>query len=115
MDAKRQGRMAEETKRILSAIIAREIKDPRLGFLTITRVILSSDLQYATVYVSVLGDESDQKQTMIILNRVKGFLRREVGHGLGVRITPELNFKLDHSLEEGTRVLKIMQELKAQE
>lgn len=115
MDARRQGRMAEETKRLLSAVIAKEIKDPRLGFLTITRVVLSSDLQHAAVYVSVLGEEEEQKQTMRILERVKGYLRREVGHGLGVRVTPELNFKLDSSIEEGTRVLQIMQDLKGRQ
>lgn len=115
MDAKRQGRIAEETKRILSGLIAREVKDPRLGFLTITRVVVSSDLQVATVYVSVLGDEENQKQTMRILERVKGFLRHEVGHALGVRVTPELIFKLDHSIEEGMRVLQIMRDLKESE
>ena len=107
--------MAEETKRRLSGIIAKEIKDPRLGFLTITRVILSSDLQYATVYISVLGDEEDQDHTMHILDQVKGFLRRELGRSLGVRVTPELKFKLDHSIEEGTRVLKIMQDLRTEQ
>ncbi|HEV3310988.1 MAG TPA: 30S ribosome-binding factor RbfA [Chloroflexota bacterium] len=114
MDAKRQGRVAEETKRVLSTIIARDVKDPRLGFLTITRVVVSSDLQHATVYVSVLSDTEGQRVTMNILDRVKGYLRREVGHALGIRITPELNFKLDHSIEEGTRVLEIMEQLKAQ-
>jgi len=112
MDAKRQGRVAEETKRRLSALIAREIRDPRMGFLTITRVVVSSDLQLATVYVSILGDEETQRQSMRILERVKGYLRREVGHSLGVRVTPDLIFKLDHSIEEGTRVLQIMQDLK---
>jgi ribosome-binding factor A len=81
--------------------------------LTITRVIVSSDLQHAAVYVSVLGSEEDTKQTMKILEKVKGYLRREVGHALGVRITPELTFKLDQSVEEGTRVLKIMADLEA--
>jgi ribosome-binding factor A len=113
MDAKRRGRVAEETKRLLSTLIAREIRDPRLGFLTITRVIVSSDLQFATVYVSVLGDEESQRQTMQILERVKGYLRREVGHALGTRVTPDLIFKSDHSIEEGTRVLQIMQDLRA--
>ena len=74
---------------------------------------MSSDVQYATVYVSILGDEEAQRVTMQILDRVKGFLRREVGHALGVRVTPELNFKLDHSLEEGTRVIEIMNNLEA--
>jgi ribosome-binding factor A len=115
MDAKRQGRMSEEIKRLLSSIIPREIKDPRLGFLTITRVILSSDLEHATVYVSVLGDSVDQRFTMQILEKTRGFLRREVGHALGTRITPELNFKLDHSIEEGTKVLEIMDELRIAE
>ena len=114
MDARRQGRMAEEIQRLLSALIAKEVKDPRLGFLTITRVIVSSDLEHAAVYVSVLGDKIEQEQTMRILHRVRGFLRREVGHALGVRITPELTFKPDNSVEEGTRVLQIMQELKGQ-
>ncbi len=113
MNARRQGRMAEEIQRLLSELIPKEIKDPRLGFLTITRVIVSSDLQHASVYVSVLGDEEETRQTMQILEKVKGFLRREVGHSLGVRITPELAFKLDQSIEEGTRVLKIMQDLEA--
>jgi ribosome-binding factor A len=113
MNARRQGRMAEEIQRLLSELIPKEIKDPRLGFLTITRVIVSSDLQHAAVYVSVLGSEEDTKQTMQILEKVKGYLRREVGHALGVRITPELAFKLDQSVEEGTRVLKIMQDLEA--
>lgn len=115
MDARRQGRIAEEIKRLLSTIIAKEIRDPRLGFLTLTRVIVSNDLEHAAVYVSVLGDKEEQEQTMRILDRVKGFLRREVGHALGVRVTPELNFKLDQSIEEGTRVLQIMQDLKGQE
>ncbi len=106
--------MAEEMRRLLSSIIARDVKDPRLGFLTITRVILSNDLQHAAVYVSVLGDEEEERQTLDILQRVRGYLRREVGHALGVRITPELTFKLDHSIEEGSRVLKIMQDLRAQ-
>lgn len=115
MDARRRERMAEETKRLLSGIIAKEIRDPRLGFLTITRVVVSSDIQYATVYVSVLGTEQEQRQTMEILEKVRGYLRREVGHALGVRVTPELNFKLDQSVEEGTRVLQIMQDLKKEQ
>ena len=83
MDAKRQGRIAEETKRLLSTLIAKEVRDPRLGFLTITRVIVSSDLQFATVYVSVLGDEETQQQSMRILERVKGIS----GGKLGTRFT----------------------------
>jgi ribosome-binding factor A len=107
----RQGRMAEEIRKRLSEVVASEIKDPRLGFLTITNVELSNDLQHATVYVSVLGDEATQQETLRILERVKGFLRHEVGTALQVRNTPELVFKLDHSIEEGTRILQIMREL----
>jgi len=108
---RRQGRVAEEIQRYLSALIPREVKDPRLGFLTITRVVVSSDLQHATVYISVLGDDEEERRTFQILERVKGYLRREVGHRLGVRLAPELSFKVDRSVEEGTRVLEIMNNL----
>ncbi len=111
MSERRQGRMAEEIQRFLSMLIPREVRDPRLGFLTITRVIVSGDLQHAAIYISVLGGEQEERRTLRILEQVKGYLRREVGHRLGVRLAPQLNFKLDQSMEEGTRVLEIMREL----
>jgi ribosome-binding factor A len=111
MDAKRRGRIAEEIKRLLSWQIQRDIQDPRLGFLTVTRVVVSTDLERAVVYVSVLGDDAEQRASLAVLERVKGHLRHSVGRGLGTRVTPELQFRLDESIEKGARVLRIMDEL----
>lgn len=111
MRVRRQDRMAGVIRKRLSEVISTEVQDPRLGFLTITGVDVSNDLQHATVYVSVLGDDGEQRETLRILDRVKGYLRGQIGDTLQVRVTPDLSFKLDHSIEEGTRLLSIMHDL----
>ena len=111
MSERRQRRVAEEIKRRASTFIREELKDPRLGFLTITDVEVNSDLTHATLFVSVLGDETEQAQTMEALRRAKGLVKRDIGDWLRLRTTPELAFRHDTSLERGARILQLMKGL----
>ncbi|HLJ67981.1 MAG TPA: 30S ribosome-binding factor RbfA [Chloroflexota bacterium] len=111
MSERRQQRVAEEIQRRASQFIREELKDPRLGFLTITGVDVNADLTHATIYVSVLGDESEQAGTMTALRSAKGLIKRDIGDWLRIRTVPEIAFKQDLSIERGTRVLEIMKTL----
>src|SRR5947208_16486332 len=111
MSERRRQRVAEEIQRRSSQFIREELKDPRLGFLTITGVDINSDLTHATIYVSVLGDENEQRQNMQALQRAKGLIKRDLGDWLRIRTVPEIVFKLDTSIERGTRILQLMQGL----
>src|SRR5438445_13871996 len=88
----------------LSELIRTRLKDPRVGFASITHVEVSGDLRHAKVFVSVMGDADAQKSTMQGLKHATGFLRHELASRLVLRYMPELVFKLDTSIEEGTRV-----------
>jgi ribosome-binding factor A len=111
MSIRRQQRVAEEIQRRASQFIREELKDPRLGFLTITGVDINSDLTHATLFVSVLGNETEQEQTMQTLRRAKGLIKRDLGDWLRIRTVPELTFKQDQSIERGTRILQLMKGL----
>lgn len=111
MSQRRQQRVAEEIHRRSSKFIREELKDPRLGFLTVTGAEISSDLSHATIYVSVLGDELAQRQTMEALQRARGLIKRDIGDWLRIRTVPEITFKLDTSLERGDRILQLIKGL----
>lgn len=111
MSERRQQRVAEEIQRRASTFIREELKDPRIGFLTVTGVDINSDLTQATIHVSVLGDETEQRQTLAALQRAKGVVKRDIGDWLQIRTTPDISFKLDNSIERGTRVLEIIRGL----
>ena len=115
MSQRRQQRVAEEIKRRASVFIMEQLKDPRLGFLTITDVEINSDLTHATIFVSVLGDETEQAQTMEALKRAKGLIKRDIGDWLRIRTVPEIVFKEDHSIERGTRILQLIKGLEGEE
>ncbi|NLL48374.1 MAG: 30S ribosome-binding factor RbfA [Firmicutes bacterium] len=102
--ADRLGRLAEEIKRELSSIIAKDMKDPRLGMISITDVNVSRDLSWAKVYYSQLGSEDERQQTLEGLNRARGFVRTELAKRLRVRHTPEIIFQFDPSLERGAKM-----------
>lgn len=104
-------RLADQIRGEVAAIIAEELRDPRIGFATITRVELSADLQHARILVSVLGDESAQQQTLEGLASAAGYLRHEVSHRLRLRRAPEMLFILDHGPEESLRMEKLLQDL----
>ncbi len=96
----------------ISHILAREIKDPRVGgVISITEVIASSDLRSARVYVSVMGREQQRQEALDGIRSAASFLRRELRNRVNLRHTPHLTFQLDDSIEEGDRVLRLMDEL----
>jgi ribosome-binding factor A len=114
VSVRRQQRVAEEIQRRASQFIREELKDPRLGFLTITGVDINSDLTHATLFVSVLGNETEQEETMQTLRRAKGLIKRDLGDWLRIRTVPELTFKQDQSIERGFRILQLMKGLEGE-
>jgi ribosome-binding factor A len=112
----RAERVSDEIRRRLTELIHGELKDPRVSFLSsITRVDMSPDLRYAKVFVSVMGAPDEQEASITALKHAAGFLRRELGADLRLRHTPELHFVLDHSIEEGDKVLRLMREVEQRE
>ncbi len=100
----RSDRLAHELRGEISLIVAREVKDPRVGFATITNVRVSPDLRYARVFVSVFGSPEQQKATLAALHRAGGFIRRQLSGRLQLRHCPELQFNLDDSMEYGAKM-----------
>ena len=108
----RRQRLASLLVEFLSDLLRNEARDPRLGFVSITRIDVSADLRHATVHVSTMGDDEEQRQTIDMLINAAGWLRRECARRLPLRHAPTLRFQQDHSLEEGDRVLRLIRELK---
>lgn len=104
----RPERLAEAIKKEISDILLNDIKDPRVGFITITRVNVTSDLRHAKVYASVLGDEAKQKATEQALKSATGYIRSELGKRIRLKYTPEIIFELDTSLEEAVKLIKLI-------
>lgn len=99
MSKKRNNRLSGEMRKVISEIIRTQVKDPRISELTsVTEVYVTEDLKYAKVYISVYGDI---EATLEALQSAKGFIRREVGRKIKMRITPELIFERDDSIEKG--------------
>ncbi|MCT2534567.1 30S ribosome-binding factor RbfA [Aquibacillus koreensis] len=107
----RANRVGEQMKKELGDIISRKIKDPRVGFVTVTDVEVTGDLQQAKVYISVLGEEKQKQDTLIGLAKAKGFMRSEIGKRIRLRKTPELLFEFDEAIEKGNRIEHILREL----
>jgi len=104
----RPERVQEALRQEISLIVHNEIKDPRIGFLTITKVELTRDLRYAKVYFSVLGEERERKNALHGLNSAKGYIKGLVADKLKLRFTPELDFRFDNTLEETSRIRKLI-------
>lgn len=105
----RTNRIAEEMKREISEIIKNEVKDPRLPTLiSVIAVNVTKDLRYAKVFVSVLGTEEEKVGAISALKSAAGFIRREVGHRMQIRYTPELHFELDTSIEHGVYMSQLI-------
>lgn len=111
MEHVRTQRVAEQMKKELGEILNQKIKDPRVGFVTITDVEVTNDLQQATVFISVLGDEREKEETLIGLSKAKGFIRSEIGKRIRLRKTPEIDFQFDEATEYGNRIEEILREL----
>ena len=95
----------------VSEIIQFELKDPKIGFITITDVIVTNDLSIAKIYVSFLGQKAREEAGMKALERSKGFIRTNLAKRMTLRKVPELQFKIDDSLERGNKIEKILYEM----
>jgi ribosome-binding factor A len=104
-------RVAEQMKKEIADIIRTDVKDPGLGFTTVTHVEVAGDLQHAKVYVSVLGDKEAKQRTMEALTRATGYIRGEVSRRLRMRITPEMVFKLDESGEYSAHIQSVLKKI----
>ena len=114
MASNRIGRINEEIQRELASLL-RTVKDPRVhGLVTITRVETTPDLRFSKIYVSVL-DKSDVKEVVKGLKSAGGYLRRELGRALSLRDTPELVFQADDSIDRGTHILKLLNDIERKE
>jgi ribosome-binding factor A len=107
---RRNERLAEEIREEVARIISADVKDPRLGFVTVTRVELTADLRTARVLVGILGEARERARSLGILRRAAGFVRRELGRRLSVRHTPEVLFQLDTGLDASDRVARLLDE-----
>lgn len=110
----RVNRVGEQLKKEISNIVQNELKDPRVGFLTVTEVEASGDLQIATVYVSVLGSDEQKQESLKALKKASGFIRSEVGKRIRLRLTPELNFQLDTSLDYSTKIQEVLRDINSE-
>ena len=106
----RMRRVNESIRQVLSEAVP-ELKDPRIGFVTVTGVATSSDLRHATVYVSVLGSERKRDATLLGLAAAHGVLQSAIAHELKLKRTPQLAFEYDPSVERGVRMTKLIDEL----
>lgn len=112
MTKHRSGRINEEIRRELSNIIRTTIKDPRLSaMVSVTQVEVTKDLRYAKVYVSIFGSEEEKNNTLTALKNSAGFMRKEIGHTINLRYTPELLIEIDNSIEHGMHIDEIFRSI----
>ncbi|WP_347550343.1 30S ribosome-binding factor RbfA [Pseudalkalibacillus hwajinpoensis] len=107
----RAHRVGEQMKKELGDIISRKIKDPRVGFVTVTAVEVTNDLQQATVFITVLGDEEKKEATLNGLAKATGFIRSEIGKRIRLRKTPEIYFEFDESIDYGNKIERLLADL----
>ena len=115
MSSVKQKRIEGLIRRNLSDIIQFEVKDPKVGFVTITDVKVSSDHSYATVYVSFLGKDARNEAGLRALERAKGHIRTELSKRMSIRRVPELNFEIDTALKEGQHIEEIIAQIHQEE
>jgi len=108
--SRRTERLSKLIKQEVSGLLEREVNDPRLSnLISVTEVLVSPDLKYAKVYVSILGSEIDKTEMLAGFNAASGFLRKRLAPRLKMRCIPQLSFYYDDSIERGTRVLKLIE------
>ena len=113
MQGKRLDRVNQLIKEEISMLLQRELKDPRLGFVTVTDVETSKDLRQAKVFVSVLGDESQWAGSLTALASARGFIRNWLRQHLDFRVTPDLDFRADRSMQHAARIQELLKQLDA--
>lgn len=109
----RAGRINEEVKKAVSGIIRSDIKDPRLtAMISVTDVQVTKDLGYAKVFVSIFGTDEEKKAALLVLKSSAGFIRRELGKLVKLRVTPQIIIELDDSIEKGMNIEALLHEIK---
>lgn len=111
MSFKRSDKVAEAVHEFISGLLIKGLKDPRIGFVTVTGVKVTDDLHLATVYFSVVGTEEDKKSSEKALNSAKGFIRKEMGRNLRLRYVPDIIFKYDNSMDYAQHIESIINEI----
>jgi ribosome-binding factor A len=114
MAGSRPSRIGDQLRAELSDLIARQVHDPGIGFLTITYVKVTPDLQIARVYYTTLGDEKARRETKRALERATPFLRRQIGSRLRLKRVPQIEFFFDESIARGDRIEQILQEISSE-
>lgn len=104
-------RVQEEIKKIISETIQKQVKDPRMGFVSITEVEVNKDITFAKVFYSVYGNDETRENTKKAMDSAKKFIRGEIGKKLKVRVTPEIAFFMDNSMEYGAHIQTILNKL----
>jgi ribosome-binding factor A len=110
---KRSEKVAEAIHELVSGLLIKGLKDPRIGFVTITGVKVTDDLHLATVYFTVIGSDEEKEATGQGLQSARGFIRKELGKSLHMRYVPELIFRYDESVEYGSRIETLLKEIRA--
>jgi len=108
----RQDRVTEAIRKEASLIIHDELNDPRLGFVTITRVEMTPDLRFAKIFFSVLGKDEDYKKTKAALDSASGFIRKLIAERINLRLAPDIGFEEDRSVEYSVRIQEILEQIK---
>jgi len=112
---KRSEKVAEAIHEMVSELLVKGLKDPRIGFVTITGVKVTDDLHLATVYFSVIGSDEEKKATEAGLNSARGDIRKELGKSLRMRYVPDIVFRYDESVEYGSRIESLLKEISEKE
>lgn len=115
MSGRRRQQVADLIRDEVSEILTYEMKDPRLGMVSITQVDMSPDLRYATIYASVYADEAEQQETLRALSGASGFIRRLLAPRLRIRHIPAISFRLDSSMEHAEQITRTLNEIREQE
>lgn len=108
-------RVAEEIRKLVAELLMDGVKDPRIGFVSVMGVKMSPDLAYADVFVSLFGSEQEKKSSLAGLRRSAGWVRREIGKQLRMRVTPEIRFSEDTTLDNAYRLEERFKEIHAEE
>ncbi len=112
---KRSARVGDQMKHEIADILMRKIKDPRVGFVTVTDVDVADDLRNATVYVSVFGSDSEKEASLKGLRSASAFIRSELGKRMRLRYLPELLFRFDATVERGAHIMELLREIEEKE
>lgn len=107
----RQARVAALVQEVVSELLLRRVKDPRIGFVSVVKVDVPRDISQAKIYVSVLGTDEEKEKSMEGLRSAQGLIRSEVAKALGMRRAPEILFELDEGIEQSIKVSKLLSEI----